>query len=257
MSSPRKKCVFEYEMSALKCDDADAGDVFALSHTTDNAALTIICLARDAERLFAFTVLSEFQRALLLSAALRASNLRKQSTAQIVYERLSTVACGQRNWMAIYVDAACVRVFGAGGFVCYYADSPTACSSVGGRPEGETYDLQLCLVDCQALSLVVSKAVVPHDSGEKVRCLIEASRIVKCTTDSLAFAFVDWIITNSSFCVVALSIRRVGDEHMPPPKMPGSPKKSELRVLDSHTDVMKRSRHCISVSTDSLDVDIL
>jgi len=244
----KKRCFLQYEMSALKWD----GEVFALSHTTTAAALTVICGAVDTAVCFGFRVMCEFQAALLASAALRLSREeRRASTAQLVFERVMSVAMNNSDWMAIYVDANCVRVFGRGSFACYFLDGTQHFSAVGGFLDESLYDKEHSLVECEALTLIVTNAAQQH-SDERVRCLIEASRNVKCTTDSLAVAFVNWIATDSSFCVLTLSARRINDEA----NRVESPRKSELRVLDSHSDCIKMSRHCITQSSDVIDIEV-
>lgn len=241
----------------------DASDeVFALSHTTDVAAMTVVCKATDKARIFAFSVLSEFQTALALSNELRAANKCRLSTSHIVHERLSALPCESVDWIAIYVDPVCVRVFGRGGFTCYFLDVKENFASVGGCANFEPFDRQCWLLGGgdEALTLLVTNAAIARHErhADEIRCLIQASHLVKSTTDSLAVAFVQWAVRKSEFCVLTFSTRRMAaDESVPAPKPPGSPKKSELRVLDSHNDCIPMSRHCIAHSTDAMSADTI
>lgn len=261
-----QKCVLQYEMSALKFDDAaktDGGDggVFAISCATDTAALTVACLSAASG--FALRAVAEFQAALVLSAELRAANARSESTSHLVRRKIGAVDTAPEHWMVVYMDAGCVRIFGRGRFACYFHDSAQNFWDCGGSAAGDEYDTERLLDDERPLTLLVTSS--PHtESRERLRCLIEASRTLQSTTDSLAVAYVNYLVADGGFCVFALTATRRRDDGaaaggncwQSARRTPGSPKKSELRVLDSGCDRISRMSHVISQSTDTLEPDV-
>lgn len=252
--SGRNTSVLQYEMSALKRDDDEKHSVYALSNSTETAALTVFSEACPMAMRFAFSALSEFQAALSCSAASKAANLRSESTSDLVFSRITVLGSEMANWVAIYADAGCIRVFGRGRFLCYFIESTGRFVWHGGCESGVAYDAEARLEDDKPLWLLVVSASQHHDK-ERVRFLCEATKTIKCTADSLAYAYVNYMVAENGFCVFALSAKRFRTSSQTQPRKPGSPKKTELRFLDSSTDQIRLTRRCISRSCDAIEVE--
>lgn len=250
MTEIKDKSVLQYELSALKSDD-QSSEIVALTNATDTATLTIICAASELASTFAFSVLAQFQNSLLESRRMRTNHMR-HSTTQLVRDRIFELdASSQDHWMAIYVDASCVRVFGRGKFVCYFSDSLNNYFTFGGFDAQVPYDSAIPLSDNQTLAILVTSS--PAADCARVRYLIEASRSIQCTTESLVQAYITWLVTDSAYCVVALAARRMllprrNDEA-------SSPRKSQLKVLDAENDRIRMSRQHICQSSDAIEVE--
>lgn len=240
------KSILQYELSALKSDD-QSNEIFALSNATDTATLTIICAVGELASSFAFSVLAQFQRALLESRTMRTNHMR-HDTPQLVRDRVFEIdTSAQPHWMAIFVDACCVRVFGRGRFVCYFADSMDNYFTFGGFDAQIPFDSAVPLTNNQSLQILVTSAP-QTEQHDRVRYLIEASRNIQCTTDSLVQAYVTWLVTDSAYCVIALAAQRTVMTNKNSPI--SSPRKSQLRVLDAANDRIRLSRQQICQSSD-------
>jgi len=230
------------EMSALKVDDAASNrELLALNHATEKAAFTIICGAGPLAAAFAFRTLSEFRTALCDVQTNR---------RQLTHDRVVGVEPSPADWIALYSDANCVRMFGRGQFAAFFADSAGNVGVAGGAPSNTPFDVTHSLARQSKFALLISTNA-HADNSNRMRCLMEAACTQPCTTDSLALAYVSLLVKESGFCVFTLLARRVSGEAKPP----GSPKKSELRVLDSGTDCMPMQRHSMEVSTDGIEGD--
>ena len=249
MTEITDKSVLQYELSALKSDDQN-NEIVAITNATDTATLTIICAAGELASTFAFGVLAQFQRALHESRQLRTNHMGRpnNTTPQIVRDRICELdTLLQPHWMAIYVDASCVRVFGCGKFVCYFSDSLGNYFVFGGFDPHAPFDSVVPLSEHQSLAILVTSAAA--ENCERVRYLIEASRTVQCTTDSLVQAYVTWLVTDSAYCVFALAAQRIVL-----PLKQSSSRKSQLRVLDAENDRIRMARQHICQSSDSVEM---
>jgi len=239
--SENEKYMLKCEFSALKI-----GELFALSNTTDTATLTIICETNDLSQAFSYRVLSEFQSALSLTCNCG------ERRSQFVRNRIVALECAVQNWMAVYIDTSCVRIFGRGAFVCYYLDSNRNELKFGGAEPAKDYDFEVPLFDNQSFTLLVSSS---SDSENKILPLIEASRKLQSATDTLTYAFARWAVEEKTFCVIAMTASRM-------PAVSGftrakdSPRRSHLNVLDSNQNFIRSKRHEICQSGDEIDVSM-
>jgi hypothetical protein len=238
--SENEKYMLKCEFSALKI-----GELFALSNTTDTATLTIICEMNELSQAFSYRVLSEFQSTLHSTC----SSCSGDTRSQVVRNKIVALECAVQNWMAVYIDTSCVRIFGRGAFVCYFLDSNRNELKFGGFAPAREYDFIVPLIDNQSFTLLVSSA----DSETKILPLIEASRKLQYATDILTYAFARWVVEEKTFCVIAMTASRM-------PAFPGafvrtkdSPRKSHLNVLDSNQNFIRSKRHEICQSADEID----
>ena len=252
------KHVIQLEMSAYK-EDSHTSELFALSNATETATLTIVCFS-DANA-FAFSVHAEFSNALHLSSDLKQLHERHdKSTSQIVSDQIFKLQNSPEHWMAVYVDACCVRVFGRGKFECYFFDSMQNYFKFGGFQGNEPYINEVPLSHEHTLTMLVT--TVSHNN-DSVRYLIEASNLQKFAPASLTCAYITELVKERAFCVLALFARRLVDTtnsvfnnvHNAKQK-PASPRRSRVSVLDSQTNFIRTSRHRICQSSDIIECDI-
>lgn len=259
------KHVLQLEISGYKADSQNS-ELFVLSNTTETATLTIVCSAID--NAFAFRVQSEFSNALNMSCAQKKNNKRNFTKSQIVCMQIFSLEQSPHHWLAVYVDASCVRVFGKGRFECYFFDSMQNFFKFGGFPSNEAYNYEVPLSNDLTLTLLVTS--LSHNS-DRVRYLLEASCSQDSTPASLTYAYITELVKERAFCVLALFARRLADllptiidneqcmfrtsssnnKH----NLPGSPRRSHLTVLDSQNNRIRTSRHKICQSSDAFVAD--
>lgn len=255
------KHVLQLEMSGFKADSQNS-ELFVLSNTTETATLTIVCAAID--NAFAFRVQSEFSNALSLSCSQKINNVRNFTKSQIVSMQIFSLQESPQHWLAVYVDASCVRVFGKGRFECYFFDSMQNFFKFGGFPSNEAYNYEVPLSNDLTLTLLVTS--ISHNS-DRVRYLLEASRSQGSTPASLTYAYITELVEERAFCVLALFARRLSDLRPPTisecknqptstnnKNLLGSPSRSHLTVLDSQNNRIRTSKHKICQSSDSFVV---
>lgn len=243
--SENEKYTLQCEFSALKI-----GELFALSNTTDIATLTIICETNNLSEAFSYRVLSEFQSALSSTkkdTKCDCVDSERKRRAHIVRNKIVAIDCAVEHWMAVYIDTTCVRIFGRGAFVCYFLDSNRNELKFGGFEASREYDFVVPLIDNHSFTLLVSSA----DIESKILPLIEASRKLHSATDTLTYAFAQWVVEEKAFCVYAMKASRV-------PAVCGRVRErnSHLNVLDSNQNFIRTKRHEICQSNDEIDVQM-